>query len=101
LNEREYIIWPAYFDSTIPRRLGRKVPIKEAVKNPSIEELIKVCKELGLEYEVNTEAKYPRTWYIHRGDLRVKYQGPKTRLLHMIGEKLVELRSRSSTGIKR
>ncbi len=96
----EYIVWTAYFDSTIPRRLGRKVPLSEAVKNPSIKEILRACKELGLECEAEYEPRYPRTWYMHRGRVRVKFDGPKSKLLHLLGRKIVELRaSRSGTSI--
>lgn len=95
----EYIVWPVYFDASLPRRLGRKVPLNEAIRNPTINDILKACKELELECEVNEEAKYPRAWYLHRGYVRIKFSGSKSKLLHILAKKINQIRSHESTSI--
>lgn len=95
MNEKQYILWPEYFDRNLPRRLGRRVPLELAVPSPTIKELIKVCEELGLEYEHVSDKKYPRVWYRSgEGYLIVKLRDniPKQRLVRLIAEKLALLR---------
>lgn len=98
-EEKEYIIWPAYFDSSLPRRLGRKVPLSKAIKNPTINDILKACKELKLECEVNEETKYPRVWYLHKGYVRVKFHGSKSELLRILAKKISQIRGLESTSI--
>ncbi len=91
-----YIIWTVYFDASRSRSLGRKVPRRLAVKNPSIEDLVHVLQKLNLEFDVYPEKRYPKTWFedsckgyvvvYKREDLS------KTKLLKMIGEKLREIK---------
>jgi len=95
----EYIVWPAYFDTSLSRRLGRKVPLNEATRNPTINDILEACKELKLECEVYEEAKYPRVWYLHKGYVRIKFSGPKSKLLHILAKKINQIRSHESTSI--
>ncbi|MCD6084079.1 MAG: signal recognition particle subunit SRP19/SEC65 family protein [Desulfurococcales archaeon] len=96
---KELIIWPEYFDSTLPRRLGRRVPKHQAIPHPTIKDLIDVCRELNLECEVYKDKKYPRMWHSSKGCIKVLLREnrmlSKNEVLRLIAGKLVELKSAS------
>lgn len=76
-----FIIWPQYFDKSISRSKGRKLPFKDAVDTPSIESLIKAATLLRLSFEVDKEARYPASWWQTSGRLLVKKVDTKYSLL--------------------
>ena len=73
-NKKQYHIYPVYFDASRSRNEGRRIQKKSAVLNPSINELAVIATNLGLDYEVDIGAKFPRFWWIPSGRLRVKKQ---------------------------
>ncbi len=99
-RRRGIIIWTVFFDSSRSRNLGRKVPKSLAIKCPTVEELEEAVKELGFEYEVYRDKKYPKTWYLDSCQGYVKiFKKPdmeisRTKLLKTIAEKLREIRQR-------
>ncbi len=99
-RKKGIIIWTVFFDSSRSRNLGRKVPRSLAVRYPTVEELEEAIRELGFEYEVEKDKKYPKTWYLDtcQGYVRI-YKKPdmnvtRTKLLKMIAQKLKEIRRR-------
>lgn len=97
LDEKQVIIiWPQYLDSTIPRRLGRKLSKNYLVSKPTLDELIAACKELKIECEVDRDAKYSRTWYLGSSGRIIVYNYgdmKKLNLLKALSTKVKELRS--------
>ncbi|MCD6428176.1 MAG: signal recognition particle protein Srp19 [Desulfurococcales archaeon] len=95
---KTFIVWPEYFDSTLPRRLGRRVPKHLAVPHPTVKDILNVCNELGLECDVHEDKKYPRTWYSSGGyvviTLKEGEELNKNELVKIIASKLLELRAR-------
>jgi len=88
------VIWPSNIDSTKSRSMGRKIPLKDAVKSPKKEELIEAAKELGIFLKFNEEKRYPKNWVYERGRLVVKKVGRKVEILKKIAKKIGEIRSR-------
>ncbi len=91
-GRREIVLWPAYFDASISRRLGRRLPRSLSVANPSPEEIARALEDLGLEYRVES-AKYPRLWWKY--DKRIVVEAGsmrKTAILRMVAERIVEHR---------
>ncbi len=94
---REYrgkrvVVYTSYLDSNLPRRLGRRISREEAVPNPRIEELYEAALELGLNPEIEKEARHPRTWFTHRGRIIVDKVASKQELLRLIASKVREKR---------
>ncbi|WP_062661928.1 signal recognition particle subunit SRP19/SEC65 family protein [Aeropyrum camini] len=58
---KRIILWPAYFDSTLPRRLGRRVPRDMGVPSPRPEDVAEAARRAGFEAVVE-ESSYPRLW---------------------------------------
>jgi signal recognition particle subunit SRP19 len=87
------IIWPQYLDSKRPRRLGRKVPLEDAIPLPSANEMVKSALSLGYEAEIDPNARYPKTWYDPPGLLLVQSHGQKkTHIMLKIAPKIAEMR---------
>jgi len=95
---KNFIVWPEYFDSTLPRRLGRRIPKNLAVPRPTLKDILDVCSELNLECEVREDKKYPRTWYSSGGCVVVTLKDgeelSKNKLIKLIASKLTELKAR-------
>jgi signal recognition particle subunit SRP19 len=94
-KEGYWIIWAVYFDSSKSRGYGRKVPRSFAVKSPTIDELVKAVSNLGLEFEVYRDKKYPSTWFDGpHGYVAVKKKNglKKRELIRSIAKELVKIR---------
>jgi len=97
LKEKDYIIiWPEYIDSAKSRSEGRKVPLSLAVKKPTVEEIAKALKSMGIEPLIELDKKYPRTWWSSGGRVKVKKDSiKKYELLKKLCIKIRESRSKS------
>lgn len=85
------IIWVDYFDSSLSREEGRKVPISRAVKNPTLKELEIAAKKLGLEPQA-FEARHPKRPFRQSGYISVKKKFKKSKLISEIATQLIALR---------
>ncbi len=100
---REYrgervVIYPAYIDSSLPRRLGRRVRAEEGVPRPTLKEIAQAAERLGLDPIVEPEARYPRTWFHQKGRVLVRKKASKTVLLRMIAREVASQRKARSRG---
>ncbi len=87
-DENKYVIYPLYFDSGVSRLNGRKVAKKHAVEKPSLENIAKAAKSLGLTPLFEKEAVHPSTPWKKEGRILVEKKGPKTKLLLQISNRL-------------
>lgn len=92
---REYrgkrvVIYPVYFDRNYPRGKWRRVPIKLAVSNPTIEKIVEACRKLNLNPEIEPEKTFPG-YYGIRGRVIVDKIGSKLKTIYLIASKLKEL----------
>lgn len=87
------IIWLVYFDASITRKLGRRVPRSLAIEAPTLEELVEACKRLNLSFQVREAAKYPRIWWGRKGYVIVDKTRPKGRLLEALALEIRRLRA--------
>ena len=95
-KQNKIVIWPVYFDSTKARGQGRKIPKKYAVPNPKLDEVCKALDKLKLKYEVVADAAYPKMPWRKTGMIYIeKRNESKLKILKLIGQKLVEMRSSS------
>jgi signal recognition particle subunit SRP19 len=84
-----YVIWPIYFDKSIPRSRCRRVPLSIAVKNPSIEKIIEAAKSLGWKFELEGGA-HPSMWWVKTGKVIIKPDKPmsKNSLIRILAHRL-------------
>jgi signal recognition particle subunit SRP19 len=92
------ILWLDYFNKNLTKRKGRKIAKDTAIYDPTIEELTKASKRLGLtftEEDINSNAKYPRRSFVRSGYLMIPKTEKKSNLLNQIVKKMHEIRSAS------
>ena len=87
-DENKYVIYPLYFDSTVSRLHGRKVAKKHAVEKPSLENIAKAAKSLGLNPILEKDVIHPSTPWKKEGRILVEKKGPKTKLLIQLANRL-------------
>jgi len=100
-DQDKFVIWPSYFDSTLTRSRGRKLPKTLCVPNPRISELVEAVSRLRLRYELVADASYPKTPWVKTGKLLVVKNSTKTKLLKRIAEQLRRIRASTSVQVKR
>ena len=86
------ILWTSYFDSSLTRREGRRLPRGEAVPRPKFEELERACRRLGLEVVEGRKSRYPRNWWLPSGYVAIKSELKKSELIKLVGRELRRLR---------
>ncbi|MFD1634542.1 signal recognition particle subunit SRP19 [Haloplanus ruber] len=67
----ENVIWPAYLDATKTRAEGRRVPVDEAVDDPTVDEIAESVQQVGYDAVIERDKTYPRE-YEPRGRVLVK-----------------------------
>ncbi|WP_251330180.1 signal recognition particle subunit SRP19 [Haloplanus pelagicus] len=67
----ENVIWPAYLDATKSRAEGRRVPLDEAVDDPSVDEIAEAVQQVGYDAVIERETTYSRE-FDPRGRVLVK-----------------------------
>jgi signal recognition particle subunit SRP19 len=68
----ENVIWPVYLDRAASRSDGRRVPLDDAVADPTVDEIAAAVGQVGYDAVIDRDATYPRE-YEARG--RVLVQG--------------------------
>jgi signal recognition particle subunit SRP19 len=61
------IFWPTYFDKNYSRSEGRRLPSNLAAPDVTLELLTQAAESAGLDYEVETEKRYPKNWTESQG----------------------------------
>lgn len=62
-NKEFYCIWNIYFDSNISRKKGRKISKREAIPDPSLEEIVMALKRLNYNIMDIKRGGYPSIWW--------------------------------------
>ncbi len=76
-DNTHYVIFPEYFDKHLTRKEGRRLPLKEALENPTLLELKLAAQKLEYDYETREEAAYPRQWWDKKGLIYVEKRTSK------------------------
>ena len=87
-EEKAWVLWPEYFDSSRSRLTGRKVAKNLSVPIPSLDQIVSAVKHLGLQYKVEADKSFPGNWIEKRGRVLVERSMPKTKLIKAVGEYL-------------
>ena len=87
-DEDRYVVWPLYFDKSLSRINGRRVSKKYAVDKPSIENIAKAAKSLGLNPEIDKSAAHPSRNWTNEGRVIIDKKETKTKLLQQIARRL-------------
>ncbi len=87
------IIWLDYFNSTLSRADGRRVPLDKAVKAPTLEELCQAALSLGYTPQP-TQARHPKRSHILSGYISIEKRMGKMKTIRELGEALRKIRGR-------
>jgi len=85
-------IWPQYLDKNLTLSEGRKISKENAVSSPTMDEIEKALKRLGLTYNVQKERAYPGKWYEKSDRVLVEYENTKLELIKEISLKIKAIR---------
>jgi len=87
-DEDKYVVWPVYFDKSVSKLGGRKVSKKHAVEKPSLENIAKAAKSLGLHPILEKNYAHPSKHWKKEGRLLVDKKGSKSKMLVQIANRL-------------
>lgn len=90
-KNKRIVVWPFYFDVNKSRSEGRKVPRNLAVKEPTLEKIVKAARKAGYKVKVEEGAKHPAHWYNKKGRIFVFSSEKKTVIIRKIAEMLKKL----------
>ena len=87
-DDNKYVIYPLYFDRSRSRMKGRRVSANHAVEKPSLENIAKAAKSLGLNPILEKNATHASIPWKKEGRILVEKKGPKTKLLLQLSNRL-------------
>lgn len=87
------MLWPQYINKDLTRKEGRKLALKDCVKEPKVSEMESVVKRLGLKYSTQENKTFPGKWYERSGRILVESEMSKLELLREISTKIKESRN--------
>jgi signal recognition particle subunit SRP19 len=87
-GEDKFVIWPVYFDKSLSKLEGRKVPKKNAVEKPSIDDIAKAAKSLGLNPILEKNVAHPSRHWKKEGRVLIDKKDSKSNLLKQIANRL-------------
>ena len=86
-------IWPQYLDKKLSLSQGRKIAKEYAVSEPTLSDIERAVKRLGLPYNVQKEFSYPGKWYEKSGRILVEWEGTKLELLREVSLEIKNMRN--------
>ena len=85
------VIWLDYFNKTLSRKKGRRLPKDKCVFDPSLNELIESSKDAGLKpTETDDQVRFPKRSYVRSGYIILEKKFSKTEILNKISKKAGE-----------
>jgi len=90
---KRIILWIDYFNSSLSRKDGRRVPLSRSVKDPKLDELVDASKRLGFDPEPQ-EARHPLRMMVKSGyvSLEKKKDLRKVQLIDQMSKTLSVVR---------
>ena len=83
----ERILYPCYFNTALERRQGRKVLRKDGAKVPSLTEIERALKKLGMRFRVE-DKHHPAHWMRKEGRVVVEWKEAKAALIRKVAHQL-------------
>lgn len=89
-------MWPAYINSNISRKDGRKINKNSAVSDPKLTEIVQAARKLNLNPKTEDDKYYPRFWWESSGRIIVERKDgiSKNKILNEISETIKSLKNR-------
>ena len=86
-------IWPQYINKDLSLSEGRKISKEDSVKEPTLNDIERALKRLGLPHSVQKEVAYPGKWYEKSGRVLVEWEGTKLDLLRKVSLEIKDMRN--------
>ena len=83
----ERILYPCYFDATLQRREGRRVPKELGVKSPDLPAIEAVLRKMKVPCRLE-EHHHPARWAEREGRLVAEWGGSKEDLIRRVAKRL-------------
>lgn len=83
----ERILYPCYFDATLKRREGRRVPKGLGVKSPDLAAIEAALRKMKASYRLE-EHHHPARWMEREGRVVVEWDGNKEDLIRRVAKRL-------------
>ncbi|MFY9300429.1 MAG: signal recognition particle subunit SRP19/SEC65 family protein [Candidatus Nitrosotenuis sp.] len=91
------VIWLDYFNKTLTKKMGRRLPKDKCIFDPSLKELLDATAEAGFSpKESDDKVRFPRRAYVRSGYVVLPKSSAKAKILAKISEKLVAKRAKQS-----
>lgn len=88
----EVVIWPAFLDSDLSRREGRRLPRKHCVQSPTPDEMLEAATVIGVRARVERKV-YPRRWRSEKKALILEERVSRSKVLRRMAEEIRRTRS--------
>ena len=85
-----FALWPRYFDRSLSRSQGRRVPEKAAVKGPDSAWIEAVARKLGLDPQREEKARHPGLPGEVSGRVLVTKKGSKEATIQLVAQRMRE-----------
>ena len=88
MEKSECILYPCYFNASLTREEGRRVPRTLGAKGPVAGDIEHALKRLGIACEIE-ERHHPAHWARHEGRVLATWTGKKEALIKKVARNLV------------
>lgn len=90
---KRHVLWLDYFNSSLSREEGRRIPLDRSVKDPKLDELVEAARRLGYEPEPES-VKHPKRMWAPSGYVSIekKAQVKKGRVVSEVAKVLSNVR---------
>lgn len=85
-DNSHYFVYPEYFDQSLTRKEGRRLPLSLAIENPTLIEIKLAAEKMDYRYEMKKDAAYSRHWWDPKGLILIENKETKQQLLVNLGE---------------
>ncbi len=86
-SDDKFVIYPLYFDSSVSRRMGRRVSKRNAIDKPTIELIGKAANSLSLHPVLEKDFAHPVFHWKKNGRVLVDKKGSKEDILSQIANR--------------
>ena len=83
----ECILYPCYFNASLSRSEGRRVPRTLGAKGPVINDIERALKRANVKFRVE-EHHHPAHWMRHEGRIIAEWHEKKESLIKKVAQKL-------------
>ncbi|WP_305553420.1 signal recognition particle subunit SRP19/SEC65 family protein [Methanobrevibacter sp. V74] len=86
-------VWPQYLNKNLTLKEGRKIAKVDAVKEPTLNDIERALKRLGLTHTIQKEFSYPGKWYEKSGRALVEWDKTKLELIREVSLEIKKMRN--------